>query len=297
MATIPPFFLDCVVAIGNQDDTQQVSWVASGFFYGSESEEPDGGWGETGRQYRLWLVTNRHVVESLANPIVRVDSDNGSQALEIPIVSQWTDGQVEWINHPDPDVDVAVTPLNISFLQGLGAKLKFFTQTLSAAKLTEMRDLGMFEGQNGFLLGFPMSLVSGPTNAVIVRQACIARIRDAYEGNSKSFLFDGAVFPGNSGGAAIVVPESIAITGTTALNSAFLVGVVASYVAYREVAISQQTKMPRMIFEENSGLTNIFPVDTIDETIVHAMSIARELASQASAPSPEVVVPSNGVND
>ena len=293
MAIIPPFFLDSVVAIGNQEDTKQVSWVASGFFYGAKLEEPPSGWDEDGPRYGLWLVTNRHVVEALSSPIVRVDSDSGSEALQIPLVSQWPDGQAAWISHPDADVDVSVMPLNIPFLEGLGAKLKFFPQTQAAASLAEMRTLGMSEGQNGFLLGFPMSLVSGPTNAVIVRQACIARIRDAYEGNSRSFLFDGAVFPGNSGGAAIVVPESMAITGTMALGSAYLVGVVASYVPYQDVAISQQTNRARIVFEENSGLTNIFPVDTIDETIAHAISIARELVSQASAPAPDPEAPLN----
>ena len=34
----------------------------------------------------------------------------------------------------------------------------------------------------------------------------------------------------------------------------------------RDVATSQQTRPPRVIFEENSGLTSVMPVDLIEET-------------------------------
>ncbi|UCG66795.1 MAG: hypothetical protein JSW12_07250 [Deltaproteobacteria bacterium] len=34
----------------------------------------------------------------------------------------------------------------------------------------------------------------------------------------------------------------------------------------REVATSQRTRAPRVIFEENSGLTSVIPVDLIEET-------------------------------
>jgi hypothetical protein len=43
--------------------------------------------------------------------------------------------------------------------------------------------------------------------------------------------------------------------------------VVASYLPYRDVAVSQQTGQPRIIFEENSGLVNVFPVECVDQAI------------------------------
>ena len=49
-----------------------------------------------------------------------------------------------------------------------------------------------------------------------------------------------------------------------------MIGLVSSYVPYRDVAISNQTNRPRIIFEENTGLTNIIPVDDIEKTAKNA---------------------------
>ena len=38
---------------------------------------------------------------------------------------------------------------------------------------------------------------------------------------------------------------------------------VSSFIPYRDVAISAQTKRPRIIFEENAGLCNVVPAGTI----------------------------------
>jgi hypothetical protein len=101
-----------------------------------------------------------------------------------------------------------------------------------------------------------------------VRGGSIARLRDALDGTEPTFLLDASVFPGNSGGPAVFRPEVTAITGTEAISRSFLLGVIAAYVPYIDVAISGQTKRPRITFEENSGLAEVYPVDFIDETII-----------------------------
>ncbi len=47
-----------------------------------------------------------------------------------------------------------------------------------------------------------------------------------------------------------------------------LLGIVSSYVPYRDVAYSEQTKKPRMIFEENSGLASVVPAGFIRDTVL-----------------------------
>lgn len=42
---------------------------------------------------------------------------------------------------------------------------------------------------------------------------------------------------------------------------------LSSYLPYQEIAVSQQTGRPRMIFEENSGLGVVVPCDIINETV------------------------------
>lgn len=61
MALLPPFFLDCVVAIGIDAADGSKQWVASGFLYGTfqrvlTPEQND---------YRVFLATNRHVLKGL----------------------------------------------------------------------------------------------------------------------------------------------------------------------------------------------------------------------------------------
>jgi hypothetical protein len=46
---------------------------------------------------------------------------------------------------------------------------------------------------------------------------------------------------------------------------------VRAYEPYQDVAVSVQTKRPRIIFEENSGLTDVIPMDDVEDTIHVAM--------------------------
>ena len=86
------------------------------------------------------------------------------------------------------------------------------------------------------------------------------------------YVVDAFVFPGNSGGPVITRPETQSIQGTKFSTKANLIGIVKSYIPYNDVAISQQTNRPRVIFEENTGLTKIEPVDYILETIQTAVA-------------------------
>lgn len=244
--------------------------------------------GETGAQYRVWLVTNRHVVDALKSPIIRMEPQVDGPALEIPFVLNGANGNPAWINHPDPEVDVSITALNVEFLRAIGARISFFEETTHAINLSEMQALGISAGYEGYLLGFPLAMISGPTNAVIVRHLCIARIRDSYEGNSKIILIDGAAFPGSSGGAAIVKAENRAVVGTQPLDRSYLIGVIASYVPYIDTAVSAQTGRPRVTFEENSGLTYVFPIDSISETIKYSDELHGVATDQIQVPGGDV---------
>jgi hypothetical protein len=64
--------------------------------------------------------------------------------------------------------------------------------------------------------------------------------------------------------------DILAINGTQSQPNSYLIGMVISYKPYNDIAVSQQTKQPRVIFQENSGLADVVPVDFIDETIADA---------------------------
>jgi S1-C subfamily serine protease len=100
---------------------------------------------------------------------------------------------------------------------------------------------------------------------------------------NQTFLVDAFVFPGNSGGPVVSKPEALSIEGTKSQNAAYLIGIVQSYVPYQDLAVSLQTKRPRVVFEENSGLAAVHPVDLIEETIQIYLKLRADKEERAKA--------------
>lgn len=113
------------------------------------------------------------------------------------------------------------------------------------------------------ILGFPLGNRSTDHARAIARSGMVARA------DADGIIVDAFVFPGNSGGPVVYVPV-IKVGGPISsplVNEEKLVGVVSSCIPYQEPAISLQTKRPRIIFEENSGLANIVPGEAILELL------------------------------
>lgn len=267
MALIPPFFSNCVVAIGYTDrssESKKVYWGASGFLYGKLAQDkPNPG----ERRYKAYLVTNKHVLNDRDLIYVRVNptATEPARGFVVPVSDET--GRQLWLGHEIEDVDVAVLPINYQRLQNQGMEVDLFQSDRHALNVEGLKAAGMSEGDFVFVLGFPMGLVGEERNTVIVRSGIIARIRETLARPTYRYMVDTVVFPGNSGGPVITKPETVAIRGTRARNSANLIGIVSSYVAYQEIAVSKQTGNIRVVFEENSGLAEAYSVDCIDETI------------------------------
>jgi hypothetical protein len=286
-ALIPPYYLDCVVAIGRdvpvlvngapviENGAVKVQWepIASGFLYGA----PTGQKNDKGKPfYDVFLVTNRHVLQGPQGLILRFNPKESKPAREYPLPLSDEKGKATWFAAPDPQIDVAVVGVNIDVLRNDGIKAEFIPGDENSADVAKMaKDLGVTEGDGVFVLGFFSQLVAGERNFVIARQGIIARIGDLLEGFSKTFLVDTFIFPGNSGGPVILKPDITSITGTKAQNNALLIGLVTSFQTYQDVAVSQQTGRPRIIFEENAGLANVVPVDQINAAIAEAVKAGK----------------------
>lgn len=260
MALIPPFFLHTVVAIGNRDAAGDVSWGATGFMLGTPIVGSD-------NLYDVYLVTNRHVVATLDKPVIRMNPVGPDSARIIDISVRDIDGNLTWAFHPNDNIDIAVTPIDFGHNTLQDVEKQFYCSDRHTLTSESMQDMGIGEGSRVVVLGFPMGIVGDVRNAVLVRSGAIARIRDLLEGNSTHFVIDATVLPGNSGGPVVQLVESMAIEGTNPQLKSHLIGIVAEYLTYNDVAVSQQTKRPRVSFEENSGLANVFPVEHIMKTI------------------------------
>ncbi len=263
MALIPPFFLDCVVAIGTQNKDGNKQWIGTGFLFGQFKRQRSA----QEKDYKVYLVTNKHVLNNQASLMLRFNPQSEQPATDYPLLLQSKEGRNLWTGHPTDAVDVAVVPINAKRLQQEGMKFSFFQSDGNIFTKQKLKDLGTTEGDSIFILGFPMGLMATDRQYVLLRSGAISRIRDLYEGRSSDYVIDAFVFPGNSGGPVILKPEMISIDGTKANKSAALIGVVKSYIPYRDVALSKQTGRTRIIFEDNSGLSLVEPVDAILETI------------------------------
>lgn len=280
MALIPPFFLDCVEAIGRRSGPDSVNWMASSFLFGEHLEDlPDGQ-----RRYQMYLVTNRHVLENEQAIVLRFSSEDASLAPAIDLSLVDALGQPKYLMHPDPSVDVAVLPIDVAILRLPGTKFSFFQSDQHVLDLAGARTAGVSEGDGMFVLGFPLGQVGGDRNYVIVRDATLARVRDALTGATKEFLIDASIYPGNSGGPVVTRPELVSITGTQATQKGSLVGIVTGYVPYQDVAVSRQTGHVRIVFTENSDLAAVVPIDYVREVIhLHLTAIGMRTPSVTTA--------------
>lgn len=265
MALIPPFSFNCVVAIGVRKTTAHAppQWVGTGTLIGRLFQKTATGEG----QYHIFIVTNKHVIEGYSSIVLRFSplGNKPAKDYEIPLLDK--SGGYLWREHPGQIIDIAVIAINADFLKAEGVCYDFFQSDNHLMPLSEMSQTGVSEGDFIYVLGFPMGIVDLDRQFVIARSGIIARLRDTLEGHKKDFLIDAFIFPGNSGGPVIYKPEIISIGGTKSVAKPGLVGIVASYLTYKDVAISQQTGHTRSITEENSGLANVIPVDFVMETI------------------------------
>ncbi len=246
--------------------------MGTGFIYGDFYDKVEGQ-----SIYKLYLVTNRHVIGSLKEIIIRVNPYDGSAAKEILL--NLTSSTLSF--HPDPLVDVAVLQLDANIFDQM--TYNFFTSDELVFSKSSMLSAGVTEGDSVFVLGYPMGFVGEVRQDVILRRGSISRIRDFYENRSSDYIIDAFVFPGNSGGPVIIVPETTALTGTIANRRSALIGIVKAYIPYLDQAISPQTGRTRVVFEENTGLTKVESVDRIVEAIENLKNLQISM-SKTSTP-------------
>jgi len=274
---VPPGFINSVVALGAMVPVLEVGvpphleWrtAGTGFFYAYLiQDDPD----PAKRKYEVYLVTAKHVVQGfiLDNRAlsVRVNpKDTSSQSRQFEIANEPQPGSGTWFCHPNPKVDIAAVPVNFDYLKQQGMEPNVIASDQNAADRAKLAELEVTAGDGVFVLGFPMGLSGVQRNYVIVRQGAIARISELLDKVSPTFMLDALVFPGNSGGPVILRPEITSISGTKSQTNAYLIGVVIDYRPYIDTAVSQQTRRPRISFEENSGLADVLPVDVVNEAI------------------------------
>ena len=106
----------------------------------------------------------------------------------------------------------------------------------------------------------------------VVRSGRIAQITGYLEGDPehRTFMVDGSVFPGNSGGP-VVIPE-----GTPSLNGQYRVTGTSVLIGM----VSERTFSPLLIGRENADLVGVVTMESINEVVRQAASAAYHTKEQ-----------------
>lgn len=259
MAIIPKFFIDAVVSIGTRDSQNNINWNATGFFLTRKTEQ----FGKV----RPFLITNRHVFANLTHIVIRMkekESDNLKE-VDAPIIDE--KGNPLFVLHPNINIDIAVLPLNGSFIEENNLHFPAFDIDEHCLTSKTLIDYGIEAGSLVYMLGFPMGLVTRESNLPICRLGCIGRICEAQIQETNNILLDIQNFPGNSGSPIILRPEIMAIDGTKFFDKSVMIGIIHSYIPYQERLVNLQTQQIVEVRTENSGIANMHPVEYILEII------------------------------
>jgi hypothetical protein len=134
--------MDCVAALGIDAANSRRTWTASGFLYGHFEATKDAGQ----KEYRIFLITNRHVVQDQHRFYLRFNPQGTSAAKEYHLDLTDSNGQPGYGLNSDPKVDIATIPINFSKLQEDGIEAKFFANDAHTVPIPAMNETGVTEG-------------------------------------------------------------------------------------------------------------------------------------------------------
>lgn len=180
------------------------------------------------------LVSNKHVLKD--RPWIDIGfaqhSADGRRALGPSTNIRVPAGELPVIGHPDPDVDLAIMPVNplVDHLKAQGLN-PFVLSLDSGACITPDRAESLNAATDVIMVGFPNGLMDEANNLPVVRRGSLATpYRANYAGN-RDFVIDIAAFGGSSGSPIFAffngmeaTPQGMVMGG----QSFYLIGVLHS---------------------------------------------------------------------
>ena len=254
-------YLDAVILLFLEDERsavppdKKIALEGTGFLYGYPSGN------QTGTGLRPWLVTCKHVVEKARELMksghfdfrVRFKRGNNQQTFSLPIQEQ---NNFRWTYHPTEDV--AVIQASVQNLEQHKVDWRVFVFPHGALTRTQVQENNISEGHTVLSFGFPLGWKGGKEGLplqdhAIVRHGVLAQVQGWIRQQHTTFLIDGSIFPGNSGGP-------VGVFWPQPFSGFRLVGMVSG----------------TMQGSENLGLGVIIPVEAINDTIERAMQQERK---------------------
>ena len=237
-----------IVFLGKITEKKEIQFHATGFLVNIQNT--------------FHLVTAKHVV---VNPRTGKFIDSGTSAFfnlkgegfgSRSLDEIKKNFAVNWIFHENKDVDIAIIPFGLDPQKD---DVKTIPDNLFLS--TD----GLFELYDVFFLSYQPGIQSPKKIFPVIRTGTVSLIND-----DKTFYIDAFAFPGNSGSPVFLKPSPIRFDergisiGGDQLGGKFI-GIIGEYIPYQEVAISTQTGRPRVVFEENTGLSKVWSVTFIED--------------------------------
>ena len=153
MAIIPQFYKNAVVSIGIKNQNSDIAWIGTGFFVTRAIDE---------NNVHTFLVTNKHVLQGQNTIVIRMkekDTENLKE-FELSIIEFDSSNEKKpmYVLHSQDDIDIAVLPLNASFIVENHLECPAFDIDSNAMTSSELRENGFDEGSLIFMLGYTMGL-------------------------------------------------------------------------------------------------------------------------------------------
>jgi hypothetical protein len=209
----------------------------------------------------LHLVTAKHVVrdpesgEWLDEGLSIVYNKKGGGHRERRLDQIKAQRGVHWVFHENEGADVAVLPVP---LDPAGDDVLVIHEDMFVGpdRLSQLDDVFFLSFQPGISLSDPLRPVA--------RGGLISLVNE-----DRTFFIDGFAFPGNSGSPVFMRRAPMrSEEGRVRVHQELTgrpIGIIGSYLPYNDVAVSQQTRRPRVVFEENTGLSHVWSVSFVQE--------------------------------
>lgn len=266
MSLIPEAFVRAVASIGVRNNCD-IKWIGTGFFVNKPVDES---------KVQPFFITNKHVIEGKDSVVIRMKKLSTGElvVIDMPLCDS---GEPLYTSHPSTNIDIVAVLINGGYLGEHNLDYVGYDIFRNAKSSAELREAGCTEGNDIFMLGYPMGMVDVESNTPICRSGCLARMDRKEIERTKNMLVDVHNFPGNSGSPILTKPEVVAVTGTKALSECVLAGIVHRYIPYQESLVNSQTHQVVEIRSENSGIAKVHPVEFIREVVEleHSRHIAR----------------------
>lgn len=221
-----------------------------------------------------YLITAKHIIMDQNSGALRdsemyvfLNAKKGNMNFR-KIQDIKNDFKVDWVFHSNPDVDIAVIPWPLDLVND---DVRVVSEELftKSDRIFELYDVFFISYQPGIEMTTKISPVFKTGEVSIIN-------------DDQSFYINAPAFPGNSGSPVFLKPspmrfdeDNVPIGGNN-LDGTFI-GIVGNYITYQEVAVSVQTRRPRIVFEENTGLSKVWPVEFIQEILNSDVFKAQEL--------------------